>query len=144
MEELTVLLISSFIFLVAELSPEESEDVLFKQAWLMYFWRRAKTYGVEEDIAEERLQFWISRSGQSPTSHDVVDEMLMLVKMILCKNPTFMSCNAFSVVVERGLTELRKLGIEQQLWEASRKEIDQPSPASVANSKLAAESETSP
>ncbi|XP_052181380.1 coiled-coil domain-containing protein SCD2-like isoform X2 [Diospyros lotus] len=100
-----------------ELSPEESEDVLFKQAWLIYFWRRAKAYGVEQDIAEERLQFWISRSAQSPTTHDAVD-------------------------VERGLTELRKLGIEQQLWEASRKEIEQPSTASVANGKVVAESET--
>ncbi|THF98503.1 hypothetical protein TEA_005998 [Camellia sinensis var. sinensis] len=98
-----------------KLSSEESEDVLFKQAWLMYFWRRAQVHGVEEDIAEERLQFWISRSGQSPTSHDSVD-------------------------VERGLTELRKLGIEQQLWEASRKEIDQ---TSVANTKVAADSDTS-
>lgn len=98
-----------------ELSSEESEDVLFKQAWLLYFWRRAQVHGVEEDIAEERLQFWISRSGQSPTSHDSVD-------------------------VERGLTELRKLGIEQQLWEASRKEIDQ---SSVANTKVAADSDTS-
>ncbi|KAK9278207.1 hypothetical protein L1049_027768 [Liquidambar formosana] len=101
-----------------ELSQEESEDVLFKEAWLTYFWRRAKVHGVEEDIAEERLQFWISRSGQSPTSHDAVD-------------------------VERGLVELRKLGIEQQLWEASRKEIDQPFPASVGNHKTAAESDIS-
>lgn len=46
------------------------------QAWLTYFWRRAKVHGVEEDIAEERLQFWISRSGQSPTSHDAVDGKL--------------------------------------------------------------------
>ncbi|KAL3818487.1 hypothetical protein ACJIZ3_004392 [Penstemon smallii] len=97
-----------------ELSPEESEDVLFKEAWLIYFWRRAKVHNVEEDIAEERLQFWISRSGQSPTSHAAVD-------------------------VERGLIELRKLGVEQQLWEASRKEIDQPS---IANGKHT-ESETS-
>ncbi|XP_040986644.1 coiled-coil domain-containing protein SCD2-like isoform X1 [Juglans microcarpa x Juglans regia] len=100
-----------------ELSEEEAEDVLFKEAWLTYFWRRAKAHGVEEDIAEERLQFWISRSGQSPTSHDAVD-------------------------VERGLLELRKLGIEQQLWEASRKEIDQP-PSTVANHKPNADSETS-
>ncbi|KAH7522509.1 hypothetical protein FEM48_Zijuj07G0146100 [Ziziphus jujuba var. spinosa] len=91
-----------------ELGEEEGEDVLFKEAWLTYFWRRALVHGVEEDIAEERLQFWISRSGQPPTSHDAVD-------------------------VERGLLELRKLGIEQQLWEASRKEIDQPH--SVANHK---------
>ncbi|GFZ03938.1 hypothetical protein Acr_16g0005620 [Actinidia rufa] len=102
----------------SELSPEESEDVHFKQAWLTYFWRRAKAHGVEEDIAEERLQSWISRTGRSPTSHDAVD-------------------------VERGLMELRKLGIEQQLWEASRKEIDQPSSASIANTKVAAESDTS-
>ncbi|KAJ4959728.1 hypothetical protein NE237_019638 [Protea cynaroides] len=101
-----------------ELSQEESEDVLFKEAWLTYFWRRAKGHGVEEDIADERLQFWISRSGQSPTSHDAVD-------------------------VERGLLELRKLGIEQQLWEASRKEIDQTSSTLVTNHKPIADSETS-
>ncbi|XP_059656550.1 coiled-coil domain-containing protein SCD2-like [Cornus florida] len=82
-----------------ELSAEESEDVLFKEAWLTYFWGRAKAHGIEEEIAKKRLQFWISRSRQSPTSHDAVD-------------------------VEQGLVELRKLGIEQQLWEASRKEID--------------------
>ncbi|KAG4984783.1 hypothetical protein JHK82_029618 [Glycine max] len=85
-----------------ELSPEESEDVLFKEAWLTYFWRRAKAHGIEEEIAEERLRFWISRSGHSPTSHDAVD-------------------------VEQGLSELRKLGIEHRLWEASRKEVDQDS-----------------
>ncbi|RDX89066.1 Coiled-coil domain-containing protein SCD2, partial [Mucuna pruriens] len=83
-----------------ELSPEESEDVLFKEAWLTYFWRRAKAHGIEEDIAKERLRFWIGRSGHSPTSHDAVD-------------------------VEQGLSELRKLGIEHRLWEASRKEVDQ-------------------
>ncbi|XP_021286061.1 coiled-coil domain-containing protein SCD2-like isoform X2 [Herrania umbratica] len=93
-----------------ELSEEEGEDVLFKEAWLTYFWRRAKVHGVEEDIAEEQLQFWIRRSGQSPTSHDAVD-------------------------VNRGLFELRKLGIEPQLWEASRKEIDQPSAALLSNHK---------
>ncbi|KAK2970594.1 hypothetical protein RJ640_011783 [Escallonia rubra] len=78
-----------------ELSPEESEDVLFKEAWLTYFWGRAKAHGIEEDVAKKRLQFWISRSAQSPTSHDVVD-------------------------VEQGLVELKELGIEQRLWEASR------------------------
>nr|XP_043609197.1 coiled-coil domain-containing protein SCD2-like [Erigeron canadensis] len=78
-----------------ELSPEESEDVLFKEAWLTYFWSRAKSLGIEEDTAKSRLQFWISRSAHSPTSHDAVD-------------------------VEQGLMELRKLGIEHRLWEASR------------------------
>ncbi|XVF54757.1 hypothetical protein PTKIN_Ptkin05aG0207400 [Pterospermum kingtungense] len=92
-----------------ELNEEEREDTIFKQAWLTYFWRRAKVHDVEEDIADERLQFWISRSGQTPTSHDAVD-------------------------VDRGLFELLKLGIEQQLWEASRKEIDQPfAAASLSN-----------
>ncbi|KAL4355328.1 hypothetical protein GQ457_06G036360 [Hibiscus cannabinus] len=91
-----------------ELSEEEGEDVLFKEAWLTYFWRRARVHGIEEDIAEDRLQFWISRTGQTPTSHDAVD-------------------------VDRGLLELRKLGIEQQLWEASRKEIDHPSTAALSN-----------
>ncbi|KAL5862659.1 hypothetical protein ACOSQ3_000173 [Xanthoceras sorbifolium] len=103
---------------VVELSEEEAEDVLFKESWLIYFWRRAKVHGVEEDIAEERLQLWISRSGQSPTSHDAVD-------------------------VERGLLELRKLSMEQQLWEASRREIDVPNTATVANHKHGADSDTS-
>ncbi|XP_061957273.1 coiled-coil domain-containing protein SCD2-like isoform X1 [Populus nigra] len=93
-----------------ELSKAEAEDVHFKEAWLTYYWRRALVHGVEEDIAEDRLQFWISRSGQSLTSHDAVD-------------------------VERGVLELRKLSIEQQLWEASRKEIDHSSLAPGANHK---------
>lgn len=83
-----------------ELSPEESEDVLFKEAWLTYFWRRAEANGIEVELAKERIQFWISRSVHSPSSHDAVD-------------------------VEEGLIELRKLGIDHRLWEASRKEIDQ-------------------
>ncbi|XP_048226065.1 coiled-coil domain-containing protein SCD2 isoform X2 [Ricinus communis] len=82
-----------------ELSQEESEDVRFKQAWLTYFWRRAKNHGIEPDLAEERLQFWINHANRSTTSHDAVD-------------------------VERGLLELRKLGIERQLWQDSRKGLD--------------------
>ncbi|KAL3690177.1 hypothetical protein R1sor_016486 [Riccia sorocarpa] len=81
-----------------ELTSEEKEDVSFKYAWLVYFWRRAKNYNVEKDIAEDRLTYWKNRSNQPPSSHDVVD-------------------------VEQGLLELQKLGIEEQLWEASRKEI---------------------
>ncbi|KAL0890563.1 hypothetical protein Bca101_014546 [Brassica carinata] len=95
-----------------ELQEEEQEDVIFKQAWLLYFWARAKFLGVEEDIADERLQLWISRiGGQSTTSHDAVD-------------------------VERGLLELRKLGIEQQLWEACRKETEHLQPSSSPTSTL--------
>ncbi|CAH8384650.1 unnamed protein product [Eruca vesicaria subsp. sativa] len=81
-----------------ELSHDEQQDILFKEAWLMYYWKRAKIHGVESDIAEDRLKFWISRIGEQPTSHDAVD-------------------------VERGMRELRKLGIEQQLWEASRAQL---------------------
>jgi hypothetical protein len=78
----------------------------------MYFWGRAKLHSVEEDIADERFQFWTSRSeGKSPTSQDAVD-------------------------VERGLLELRKLGVEQQLWEACRKETDQLLPSSSPTSTL--------
>nr|TKS08599.1 uncharacterized protein D5086_0000098980 [Populus alba] len=76
-----------------ELSPEESEDVLFKEF---------------PDVAIKSSCILLlllasskqCRSVHSPSSHDAVD-------------------------VEQGLTELRKLGIEHRLWEASRKEIDQ-------------------
>ncbi|CAK9314903.1 unnamed protein product [Citrullus colocynthis] len=81
-----------------ELSQEEAEDVSFKQAWLTYFWRRAKNDELEPDIADERLEFWINHNNKS-TSHDAVD-------------------------VERGLIELRKLGIENQLWERSRRGLE--------------------
>ncbi|XP_047962212.1 coiled-coil domain-containing protein SCD2-like [Salvia hispanica] len=81
------------------LSPDECEDVLLKQAWLSYFWRRAKTLGLEPDIADDRLQFWISQENRPPNSHDAVD-------------------------VECGLLELRKLGMEAKLWEESRRLID--------------------
>uniref|UniRef100_A0A803KPH4 Coiled-coil domain-containing protein SCD2 n=1 Tax=Chenopodium quinoa TaxID=63459 RepID=A0A803KPH4_CHEQI len=85
-----------------DLSQEETEEVQFKQAWLMYFWRRARNHGLEPDIADERLHFWINQSARASSSHDAVD-------------------------VERGLMELRKLGMENQLWEESRRWTEQDS-----------------
>lgn len=55
---------------------------------------------IEVGISKEQIQFWINYSGHSPSSHDSVD-------------------------VEEGLIQLRKLGIDHWLWEASWKEIDQ-------------------
>ncbi|XP_047337275.1 coiled-coil domain-containing protein SCD2-like [Impatiens glandulifera] len=89
---------------VFELTQEESEDFTFKrfllQSWLLYFWKRAKNHGLEQDIADDRIQFWIDHNNESPTSNDAVN-------------------------VERGLMELRKLGLENQLWEESRRLIDE-------------------
>ncbi|KAL9313987.1 hypothetical protein ACSQ67_019439 [Phaseolus vulgaris] len=122
-----------------ELSEEEAEDVLFKESWLTYIWRRALFHGVEEDIAEEQLQFWIARSGQAPTSHDAVDDYKRL-------NDTHRSSLSLAVPndgVERGLLELRKLSIEPQLWEASRKGIDQAQGSVDANHKPATDSDAS-
>ncbi|KAK3137499.1 hypothetical protein QOZ80_5BG0453100 [Eleusine coracana subsp. coracana] len=82
-----------------ELSEDEQEDVRFKQAWLTYFWRRAKSHDIEEDIADERLQFWIEQSNHPVGTTDIIE-------------------------VERGLYELRKLGIESQLWDATRRASD--------------------
>ncbi|KAE8663149.1 leucine-tRNA ligase [Hibiscus syriacus] len=86
-------------FEIFELSQEESDDVHFKQAWLTYFWRRAMTHGVEPDIADERLQSLITCSSESCTSQDAVD-------------------------VERGLMEIRRLGLESQLWKTSRRGLE--------------------
>ncbi|KAL8166626.1 hypothetical protein V2J09_008125 [Rumex salicifolius] len=82
-----------------ELSQDEAEDVQFKLAWLTYFWRRAKNHGLEGEIAEERLVTLINQSSHTPNSHDAVD-------------------------VERGLMELKKLGIDTILWEESRKSME--------------------
>lgn len=54
------------------------------QAWLIYFWRRALFHGVEEDIAEDQLQFWIARSGRKPTSHDAVDGRPIILIIFFC------------------------------------------------------------
>ncbi|KAL9320330.1 hypothetical protein ACSQ67_012169 [Phaseolus vulgaris] len=83
-----------------DLSLEEAEDVSFKQAWLAYIWRRAKKHEIEPDIAYDRLQFWISHNSKTPTSQDAVD-------------------------VERGLVEIKRLDIETQLWDESRRELEQ-------------------
>uniref|UniRef100_A0A452XZA4 Coiled-coil domain-containing protein SCD2 n=1 Tax=Aegilops tauschii subsp. strangulata TaxID=200361 RepID=A0A452XZA4_AEGTS len=56
-----------------ELNEDEREDVRFKQAWLTYFWRRAKNHDVEEDIADDRLQFWIEQGNHPVTTSDVVE-----------------------------------------------------------------------
>ncbi|KAF8652174.1 hypothetical protein HU200_062902 [Digitaria exilis] len=137
-----------------DLSKDEEED-----AWLIYFWRRAKTHNVEEDIADERLQMWIDRNEQQPTSHDAVDGILhflanlrypfcwhhasrfsckklkpQVLSLIMKLNPAA-TCTLcillflfltyiFSYTVEQGLHELRKLGIEQLLWELSRHEMN--------------------
>ncbi|BBN19083.1 hypothetical protein MPTK1_8g07740 [Marchantia polymorpha subsp. ruderalis] len=75
------------------LSVDEAEDVQFKQAWLLYFWSRAKWLGLERDLADERVLYWTQRRHQPPTFRDTVD-------------------------VEKGLLELQKLGLDkQQLWE---------------------------
>ncbi|XP_058096256.1 coiled-coil domain-containing protein SCD2-like [Magnolia sinica] len=63
-----------------ELSDDEADDVHFKRAWLIFFWARAVIHGVENDIAEDRLQYWISRTGR-PTLQDAVtarQDMLQL------------------------------------------------------------------
>lgn len=61
----------------------------FLQAWLTYFWSRAKGHGIEEETAKSRLQFWISRSAHSPTSHDAVDGNQIIIyirdRVVKCK-----------------------------------------------------------
>ncbi|KAK4395511.1 Coiled-coil domain-containing protein SCD2 [Sesamum angolense] len=94
-----------------ELSQEETEDVLFKEV-----------VGIDVKVLMAVVGTWT----------------WSLMHMALS------AINASRVfaytTVERGLTELRKLGIEQQLWEASRKEIGQPA---FANGKhTPAESES--
>ena len=49
-------------------------DYRILQAWLAYFWRRAKNHGLEPDIADERLIYWINQDTEVPaTSQDAVD-----------------------------------------------------------------------
>ncbi|KAG5056142.1 hypothetical protein JHK85_008652 [Glycine max] len=70
------------------------------KAWLAYIWKRAKRHEIEPDIANERFQHWINHNSMTPTSQDAVD-------------------------VERGLVEIKRLDIETQLWDESRRELEQ-------------------
>ena len=70
--------------------------------------------------------------------------MLLMVNstlLIQCFNVQRLLMNCcFSecfIIVEQGLMELRKLGIEHRLWEASRKEIDQDSSNLIARKAAA-------
>lgn len=128
------------------------------QSWLTYFWRRAKSHDIEEDIADERLQFWIEQGNHPVSTIDIIEGNLLseqwwnsclkvchplhysfkvwnhilLVLTVLYK---FYRLNRLLCLmlflfaklckqVERGLTELRKLGIESQLWESTRRSLD--------------------
>ena len=55
---------------------------------------------------------------------------LDLINQLVLK-PLFAYCDS-QISVEQGLMELRKLGIEHRLWEASRKEIEQDTSISAA------------
>ncbi|PWZ45843.1 Coiled-coil domain-containing protein SCD2 [Zea mays] len=113
-----------------ELSAEEREDVRFKQAWLTYFWRRAKNHNIEEDIADEKLQFWIEQINYPVTTSEVVEGRLSSSIRTLKHELTVKHHDLFLFLlqtckkVERGLHELKKLGIESQLWEATRRALD--------------------
>lgn len=65
--------------------------------------------------------------------------LLLMYWSVLCMNYAHFA----SYLVERGLLELRKLSIEQQLWEASRKGIDQLQGSADANHKHATDSDAS-
>ncbi|KAI6692278.1 hypothetical protein NL676_019988 [Syzygium grande] len=116
---------------VFELSEEESEYVLFKQAWLTYCWRRAKNHGLEIDVVDERLQSHVNQSTRSPNSHDAVDDGRMPFTKLKSMSENYLVDECFGTdetvsvarmkLSERGLIELGKLGIKDQLWEDSRK-----------------------
>lgn len=93
------------------LTPEEEADIKFKRAWLVYFWRRAKHCGVQEEIADEKLffwSFWNNNNNNSSNSLGKEQQKILTAQDML--------------EVGRGLTELRKEGVENQLWLKCRKE----------------------
>lgn len=62
-----------FTWLASCLVPSYFDIQHTLQAWLTYFWRRAKNHNVEEDIADERLHFWIEQSNHLVTTSDVIE-----------------------------------------------------------------------
>uniref|UniRef100_J3M3Z2 Uncharacterized protein n=1 Tax=Oryza brachyantha TaxID=4533 RepID=J3M3Z2_ORYBR len=81
-----------------ELSEEEQDDVRFKQAWLTYFWRRAKNHDIEEDIADERLQFWIEQGNHPVGTIDVIEAATRCVQSLAAWFLSFCFCNGASIL----------------------------------------------
>ena len=59
---------------VSHIYKRRVADYQTLQAWLAYFWRRAKNHGLEPDIADEHLAYWINHDTEEhATSQDAVD-----------------------------------------------------------------------
>lgn len=56
------------------LSREQAQDIQFKQSWLVYYWSRAHFFGVAkvEDVAAERLLYWMNQTNKPLSYQDVV------------------------------------------------------------------------
>lgn len=84
-------------FPLSEEDQEVFEYIKLRQAWLIYFWGRAKAYALVNN-AGVRLKFW-------------KEEMEKFI------DKPSRTC---AMTVKQGLLQLRKLGIECKLWNALR------------------------
>lgn len=71
-------------FIVFRYGVPQSRPILYPQAWLTYIWRRAKRHEIEPEIADERLQYWISHNSKTPSSQDAVDGTVNSILPIPC------------------------------------------------------------
>ena len=72
---------------------------------------------MEADIGSERLQYWIHRTNsKEPTAHDAVDGKAMAAR----GGQGGLNVGRGWGSAERGVVEIRKLSLDQQLWEAVR------------------------
>lgn len=68
--------------------------------------------------ADERLKYWIRQSRLYPTNRDAIDGALIIIVVHdVFWISQYLNFSFFTVM--RGLLELRKMGIETQIWQAS-------------------------
>ena len=58
---------------------------------MTYYWRRAKNHDIE-DIADERLQFWIEQSKHPITTTDVIEGTRLISFFALVKPELIKLC----------------------------------------------------
>jgi hypothetical protein len=83
---------------------------------LIYFWHRAKNNGVEDDIADERLQFWISRTMQKPAPHDEVDGMPLWIDSLAVSQMGKIRCLRLLIVPAVSDHNQPKQPLQNSLW----------------------------